>query len=56
VRISCKNDGPRRLIVELTIGLSGRIEPDSDVAAHILAADATDPGCPGGVVDPVGNQ
>jgi ribonuclease T2 len=56
VRISCKNDGARRLIVELTIGVSGRIEPDSYVAAHILAADATDPGCPGGVVDPVGNQ
>jgi len=56
VRISCKNDGARRLIVELTVGLSGRIELDSDVAAHILAADATDPGCPGGVVDPVGNQ
>lgn len=56
VRISCKNDGSRRLIVELTIGLAGRIEPDSDVAGHILAADPTDPGCPSGIVDPVGLQ
>ena len=56
VRISCRDDGPRRLIVELTIGLGGKIGPGSDVAAHIAQADPTDPGCPGGVVDPVGNQ
>lgn len=56
VRISCKDDGARRLIVELTIGLGGKIGPGSDVAAHIAQADPTDPGCPGGVIDPVGNQ
>lgn len=56
VRISCKDDGARRLIVELTIGLVSKIGPGSDVAAHIGQADPTDPGCPAGIVDPVGNQ
>ena len=56
VRISCKTDGDRRLIVELTIGLTGRIEPGSNVASHVLSADPTEPGCPGGIVDPVGLQ
>ena len=56
VRISCKNDGDRRLIVELTIGLSGKIEPGTNAADHILASAPTEPGCPGGIVDPVGNQ
>ncbi|MEE4239801.1 MAG: ribonuclease T, partial [Anderseniella sp.] len=56
VRIACRNDGNRRLIVELTIGLRGKIDPGSDVAALIARADPTDPGCPGGVIDPVGNQ
>ena len=48
--------GAQTLIVELTIGLGGKIGPGSDVAAHIAQADPTDPGCPGGVIDPVGNQ
>lgn len=56
VRISCRNDGDRRLIVELTIGLSGTIEPGSSTSEHILAAAETEAGCPGGIVDPVGNQ
>lgn len=56
VRIACKTDNGRRLIVELTIGLSGKIGPDSAIAAHIASADATDPGCPGGIVDPAGLQ
>ena len=56
VRISCKNDNGRRLIVELTIGLSGDISRDSNVADLIAASSSTEPGCPSGVVDPVGLQ
>ncbi len=56
MRIACKQDGNRRLIVEITIGLAGDLSLTSDVGALIRAAPATDPGCPGGVVDPVGLQ
>ena len=56
VRLSCKNDQGRRLIVELTIGLSGKIEPGSSMNELIAASSATEPGCPSGVVDPVGLQ
>jgi ribonuclease T2 len=56
VRISCKNDHGRRLIVELTIGLSGTINPGTRMADLIAASSLTDPGCPSGVVDPVGLQ
>ncbi len=56
LRIACKNDGGRRLIVELTIGLSGDIAPASRMADLIAAATVTEPGCPSGVVDPVGLQ
>lgn len=56
VRISCKRDGSRLLIVELTIGLSGQISEDRDLGELMLAAPATNPGCPGGVVDGVGFQ
>lgn len=56
LRIACKPDGNRRLITELTIGLSGEIDAEPDLAALIAAAPETDPGCPGGIVDPVGLQ
>jgi ribonuclease T2 len=56
VRIACKNDQGRRLIVELTIGLSGTVSPDSNMPDLIAASSPTDPGCPSGVVDPVGLQ
>ena len=56
VRIACKQDGERRLIYELTIGLSGEIGASPDLPALIAAASPTDPGCPGGFVDPVGLQ
>lgn len=56
VRIACKNDQDRRLIVELTIGLSGTISPDSKMSDLMAASSPTDPGCPSGVVDAVGLQ
>lgn len=56
VRIACKRDGHRRIIAELTIGLAGGIGEAPDLAALIAAAPRTEPGCPGGIVDPVGLQ
>ncbi|NDV85580.1 ribonuclease [Aurantimonas aggregata] len=56
VRVTCANDGGRRIVTELTVGLAGEISPDADIAALIRAAPTTDGGCPGGVVDAVGLQ
>lgn len=56
VRVACQTDGKRRLIEELTIGLSGTVGHFEDLGALILAAPATDGGCPGGIVDAVGPQ
>lgn len=56
VRVACRDDGSRRLITEITIGLKGDISSGTDVSALILASAPTDPGCPGGVVDPAGLQ
>ncbi|SEQ05014.1 ribonuclease T2 [Devosia sp. YR412] len=56
VRLSCVNDGNRRLIDELTIGLTGRPEGPDSFDNLILAARPTDGGCDGGVVDTVGLQ
>lgn len=56
VRLSCVNDGNRRLIDELTIGLTGRPEGPDSFDNLILAARPTDGGCDGGMVDAVGLQ
>ncbi len=56
VRIACDKDGGRRLIGELTIGLTGSIAAPADFAPLILAARPTDGGCTAGTVDPVGLQ
>ena len=56
VRLACRDDGSRRLIVELTIGLRGDIPGGTPVAQLIAASAPTDEGCPGGIVDPVGLQ
>jgi ribonuclease T2 len=56
VRVACKNDQGRRLIVELTIGLSGTVSPATAISDLIAASSATEPGCPSGVVDAVGLQ
>ncbi|HEY8574961.1 MAG TPA: ribonuclease [Devosia sp.] len=56
VRVSCIDDGNRRLIDELTIGLTGEIRDSSDFAERILAARPTEGGCDAGIVDQVGLQ
>jgi ribonuclease T2 len=57
VVVECNDDGGRRLIAELTIGLVGAIG-DAPTLAPLMAASAPprDPGCPAGLVDPVGLQ
>ncbi len=56
IRIACKRDGRRNLIVELTIGLKGEIGDEPSLADLIAASEPTDPGCPRGIVDRVGLQ
>jgi ribonuclease T2 len=56
VRLSCINDGSRRLINELTIGLTGDIDGPGSIADRLLDARPTDGGCDGGIVDAVGLQ
>ena len=56
VRIACRDDGARRLITELTIGLKGDISGGTKVSDLIMASAPTDPGCPSGVIDPTGLQ
>lgn len=56
VRVSCKRDGKRELIVEITLGLSGPIGEKPDMAKLIAAAPPTKQGCPAGIVDPAGFQ
>lgn len=56
VRIACKRDGSRNLIVELTIGLVGEVDDEPSLADLIAASEPTDPGCTRGIVDPVGLQ
>jgi ribonuclease T2 len=56
VRIACERDGDRSLISEITIGLRGDVMGTGGIGELVLAAPATDPGCPGGIVDPVGLQ
>lgn len=56
VRLACRDDGPRRLIAEITVGLRGDVSAGTPVSGLILASSPTDQGCPGGIVDPVGLQ
>jgi ribonuclease T2 len=56
VRVACRDDGGRRLIAELTIGLRGDITGGTPVRDLIMASGPTDSGCPSGIVDPVGRQ
>jgi ribonuclease T2 len=56
VRLSCIEDGNRRVINELTIGLTGDIDGSDSFAERLLDARPTDGGCDGGVVDAVGPQ
>jgi ribonuclease T2 len=56
VRLSCKRDGSRRLITEVTIGLAAQPGDSNKLADLIKASAATDPGCRSGIIDPVGFQ
>ena len=56
VRLACADDGGRRIISELTIGLWGTVTEASRLSDLMRAARPTDGGCPGGIVDPVGLQ
>ncbi|RST84466.1 ribonuclease [Aquibium carbonis] len=59
VRVACVTDpsNGRRLIGELTIGLSGEIDGEKSLAELIFAAAPTsDAGCPRGIVDAAGLQ
>lgn len=56
VRVACRRDGDRQIITEITIGLKGEIGEQADLASLIAAAPKTEPGCPRGIVDPVGFQ
>jgi ribonuclease T2 len=52
----CKQVGSRRLITEITIGLGARPDGNKKLADLIKTSSPTEPGCPGGTVDPVGHQ
>jgi ribonuclease T2 len=56
IRLACKRDGSRLLITEITIGLGSRPDGATPLADLIKASSPTDPGCPGGTVDPAGYQ
>ena len=56
VRLACAQDGSRRLLTEITVGLVGRAGAGKTLADLIQASSPTDPGCPAGTVDPVGSQ
>lgn len=55
LRVKCSNDSGRRLISELTLALAGKV--GDDVGKLLLSALPDDKkSCPGGIVDPVGQQ
>jgi ribonuclease T2 len=56
IRIACTRDGDRRLISEITVGLYGDVMGAGGIGELIAAANPTDPGCNGGIVDAVGFQ
>jgi len=56
VRIACDDDGKRRLITEITIGLFGAPTETAMLGDLMRAARPTDGGCDAGIVDPAGLQ
>jgi len=56
VRLGCERDGKRRIITELTIGLTGKINGPADFRRLVMAARPTSGGCDAGIVDAVGLQ
>lgn len=56
IRIACSQDGDRRLISEITVGLRGDVLGSGGIGELIAASRPTDPGCNGGIVDRVGRN
>jgi ribonuclease T2 len=56
IRIACSQDGDRRLISEITVGLRGDVLGEGGIGELIAASRPTDPGCNGGIVDRVGRD
>lgn len=56
IRVACSQDGDRRLISEITIGLRGDVLGTGGIGELIAASRPTDPGCNGGIVDRVGRD
>ncbi|MBB4956014.1 ribonuclease T2 [Agrobacterium vitis] len=55
VKMRCEQDGDRRIVTELTIGL-GDADDKTSLAKRIQAAGGTRFDCDAGIVDPVGLQ
>ena len=56
IRLACKREGSRQLITEITIGLGTHPDGTTPLSDLIKTARPTDPGCPSGIIDPVGFQ
>lgn len=56
VRMSCRRDGRRQVITELTFSLAGEITEFPDLGKMARAAPRRRGGCPVGIVDRVGLQ
>lgn len=56
IKIACKNDGARKLITEITVGLNGELGEIPLSQALLGARSANNIGCTAGIVDPVGLQ
>lgn len=56
VKIACVEDGDRRIISEITLGLYGTPGDTPNLGQLLLTARPTSPGCEGGIVDAVGLQ
>ena len=56
VKLACAEDGARRIVTEITLGLYGVVDATPDLGALLRTANPTSPGCRRGIVDPVGAQ
>jgi ribonuclease T2 len=56
VAMDCREDGGRRLVVELKLNLAGEITAASRLGDLLLAAEPATPGCRSGQIDPVGTD
>ena len=54
VAMTCREDGDRRLVVELKLSLAGEITAQSRLADLMRSAPAIEPGCSSGLIDAVG--